>query len=233
MNRADAAQAHHKKVLEQDFRDLEYSVGSSIIYDPFEITVSVKDTDCVSAAIDIQNEGVDETCMTILNFASFNNPGGGYLTGAWAQEESLCAESDLYEILSSKKFEEYYVYNRKHINKGLYEDRAIFTPDVKFRRGDRTLYCNVLTCAAPNYNNAIANKVPHNVIVATYKRRLQFIYRILNKELQQVLIAGAWGCGVFGFPRDLSENLFRETATVDTVLAIPSSPNFKPRRSIC
>lgn len=237
MNRADAAQAHHKKVLEQDRGQIAQSVKESIIYDDYkeiEPKVWIEDTDCVSAMIDKQRE-YDETVITILNFASFYRPGGGYMSGAWAQEESLCSESNLWEILNDERFENYFSYNTGVAghSKGLYEHRAIFTPDVKFTRVERaTHYCNVLTCAAPNYKNAI-NKYSHDKIVEVYKERLKFIYNILNREHQSLLVAGAWGCGVFGFPRDISEKLFRETATVDTVLAIPSSPNFKPQRSIC
>lgn len=232
LERLNTARVHHNMILEQDRGQIAQSVQESVVYDDYkeiEPKVWIEDTDCVSAMIDKQRE-YDETAITILNFASFHEPGGGYISGAWAQEESLCSESNLWEILNDEKFDSYYGYNYKHHNDGLYEHRAIFTPDVKFTRiGFGPRYCNVLTCASPNYKNAIL-KHSHDKIVEVYKERLKFIYNILTRERQSLLVAGAWGCGVFGFPRDISEKLFRETATIDTILAIPSDPYFKPKR---
>lgn len=232
MTRREIALAHHRQVLEQDKGNIVYSVEHSVIYDDNVSSVSVRtqNMDCLTAALYLQEvEHIDESWMTILNFASFTQPGGGYLAGAMAQEESLCSESNLWEILNSQEFDLFYDYNSKHKNNGLYENRAIFTPDVMFTRDGKNCFCNVLTCASPNYNHAISCGISHDEIVEVYRNRLKFMYDILRKEYQGMFIAGAWGCGVFGFPRELSQQLFKEIATIDTVLAIPNDPKFKPR----
>ncbi len=47
-----------------------------------------------------------------LNFASAKNPGGGFLGGSRAQEESLAMASGLYWSLTAPQVEEYYAANR-------------------------------------------------------------------------------------------------------------------------
>ena len=53
---------------------------------------------------------------------------------AWAQEEALCSESNLYPILVTQK-ESFYDANRQYSRGGLYTDRSLFVPDVVFARG--------------------------------------------------------------------------------------------------
>lgn len=109
---------------------------------------------------------------TILNFASFKHPGGMFLEGSGAQEEALCHDSILYNVLSDKKLSSYYINNRKNTNNALYFNRALFSKDILFLKEEKKkiysvegspdyytkLYIkqkfNVLTCAAPNYKAA-------------------------------------------------------------------------------
>ena len=60
-----------------------------------------------------------EVKVGVLNFASAKNPGGGFITGAMAQEEALCQASSLYLQLKDSKM---YEYNRAMCSSGLYND---------------------------------------------------------------------------------------------------------------
>ena len=62
-----------------------------------------------------------------LNFASAKNPGGGFLSGSQAQEESLARASGLYATLCDQTG--YYEVNRR-CRTALYTNHAIYSPRV-------------------------------------------------------------------------------------------------------
>eukprot|EP01035_Chromulina_nebulosa_P065160 gene65160-89143_t len=68
-----------------------------------------------------------------LNFASAKNPGGGFLCGSQAQEESLARCSGLYA--SQMAHFEMYEINRR-INSCLYSYHMLYSPSVTVFRND-------------------------------------------------------------------------------------------------
>lgn len=135
--------------------------------------------------------------IAALNFASYKNPGGMFLKGSKAQEECLCHQSALYNILS--RFPNYYEENKKKLNRALYTDRAIYTPDVPFFTETNVFNCDIITCAAPNkyaaqkYKNVSDEENWYNLY-----NRIEFILDIAKVNGVDILIVGAFGCGVFG-----------------------------------
>jgi uncharacterized protein (TIGR02452 family) len=71
--------------------------------------------------------------IALLNFASARNPGGGFLSGSQAQEESLARASGLYAALS--RMTDYYGANRRS-QSALYTDHMIYSPLVPVFRDD-------------------------------------------------------------------------------------------------
>jgi uncharacterized protein (TIGR02452 family) len=61
--------------------------------------IEVVNVSTLSAARRLHDDGRD---VVALNFASARKPGGGFLTGARAQEESLCRASALYACLEGQ-----------------------------------------------------------------------------------------------------------------------------------
>jgi uncharacterized protein (TIGR02452 family) len=149
-------------------------------------------TDTVSALM----AHVDEGGRTaLLNFASYKHPGGGFMVGSRAQEESLCHESFLYNVL--KEFDKtYYEQNRGDLNLGLYKDRALYTPDVLFMKNNELKKCDVITCAAPNFSVA-CKRVTRGQNNTVLRDRVRFILEIAKIYHVDTFIVGAWGCGVF------------------------------------
>ena len=155
------------------------------------ITMSLVKTDSVSALFDYIGAGK----IALLNFASYKHPGGGFIKGSRAQEEALCQESFLYNVL--KEFEyNYYIENRNSLNNGLYRNRALYSPNIRFVREQGMKTCDVISCAAPNFSVA-KNSVSREVNNQALAERVRFILETIKEEQVDVFIAGAFGCGVF------------------------------------
>jgi uncharacterized protein (TIGR02452 family) len=136
-----------------------------------------------------------------LNFASAKNPGGGFLGGSQAQEESLARASGLYRML--ERYPEIYDANRVH-DSCLYLDHMIYSPRVPVFRDDddrlldRPYQVTFLTAPAVN-RGAVAKNEPENVprIAPTMLSRTEKLLSIAAIHGHDTLVLGAWGCGVF------------------------------------
>lgn len=165
-----------------------------------------------------------------LNFASYKNPGGAFMDGSCAQEESLCHESWLYNILARQT--DYYAWNKKHLNRGLYKDRALYTPDVVFSDCLNNAVADVLTCAAPN-RSIIVKGYTNFTEEENYKvlhDRILFISKICSLKKKDVLIHGAWGCGVFQQDPAVVAKLIHNTTwrgVKKIVLAVIDKPTYE------
>jgi len=137
----------------------------------------------------------------VLNFASAKNPGGGFLNGAQAQEESLARSSGLYKSLF--KCPEFYEYHRANRSL-LYSDRMIYSPGCPvFKKDDGTLLStsyivDFITSPAPNAGE-IEKKQPEDkgkITEVLYIRGAKLLSLAAYHECD-ALVLGAWGCGVF------------------------------------
>lgn len=148
-----------------------------------------------------------------LNFASAKNPGGGFLGGAQAQEESLARSSALYRCQLAQPA--HYARNRAH-RSALYLDLALFSPHVPFFRADdgawldRPVLASVITCAAPNAGALRQHgTLDPAVLEATLRRRAGLVLAIAAHHGIERLVLGAWGAGVFGNDPALVADAFR------------------------
>lgn len=129
-----------------------------------------------------------------LNFANGVSPGGGFLYGALAQEESLCRASALYQTLVGDPMYDF------HQKRGLPDstDWTIYSPDVPiFRNDDGTELdqpwtMSFLTSAAP-----VASMVGQPKSEKLLRQRIHRILAIASAYGYETLILGAWGCGAF------------------------------------
>ncbi|MFC4158358.1 TIGR02452 family protein [Chitinimonas lacunae] len=152
--------------------------------------------------------------VAALNFASAKHPGGGFLGGSQAQEESLARASALYPSLTRFQAPFYDFHQRKTL---LYSDRAIVSPDCPVFRDDNdhlleTPYAvTFITAAAPNAG-AIAQHEAESlsaVPTALAGRAAKVLALAADADIP-ALVLGAWGCGVFRNDPLLVANVFRQ-----------------------
>ena len=129
-----------------------------------------------------------------LNFANGVRPGGGFLTGARAQEEVLCRSSALYATLDGDPMYAAHAARPQPDS----TDWAILSPDVPVFRDDSGTALDVpwplsiLTCAAP-YAPTIGQPRAGDLLA----RRIQRVLAIARAYDYSALVLGAWGCGAF------------------------------------
>lgn len=148
--------------------------------------------------------------VCILNFASAKNPGGGFLRGSMAQEESICYVSTLYHSLIQSDM---YEINKKNPLNGIYNDIGIYTDEIcifKLFRDDvnyiEPVYPSVISCPAINKNHALKNDISEDHIYDKMCDRIRLIFEIAKTHNVDILILGAFGCGIFGNnPKDVKE----------------------------
>lgn len=168
--------------------------------------------------------------VTVLNFASATNPGGGVLRGSSAQEEALCRCSTLYPcLLGNDLWQSYYQMHRER-HDVTYTDACIYTPgvlviktDTNFPQRlprDKIYSVDVITCAAPNlhpqpnnymnpgYGNPV--RLTREQLRALHLQRARKILSVAAIHKTEVLILGAFGCGAFCNPPEVVAGAFRE-----------------------
>lgn len=191
--------------------------------------VTVLDASATQAILD-NGRGYAQFCdMAVLAFASFTNPGGGYIQGYLGQEATLCADSYLYNVLDKQR--KWYGENRRrNINCELYRNRALVVPAVRFDRNHVHAYADVIVAAAPNAKRARQEyRVGDDALLDALRDRIRFVLAICDELDREKLVLGAWGCDNNGFDAEAVAEIFRkELASGDfkvkqVFFAVPST----------
>lgn len=149
------------------------------------------------------------TKIGVLNFASAKNPGGGFLNGAMAQEESLAASGTLYRTLISH--EEYYRESRAHrsmmyLDYGIYSPGVTFFRDGSFRLTEEPVKASVLTLPAVNMGQVLLKGEDPGEAKRRMRRRMKLALAVFAEQKETDLVLGAYGCGVFrNDPREVAD----------------------------
>lgn len=200
-----------KRVVISD--NIAVATAKTRVFTPEALANIVNDTAShATTTFDVRNETtlnaakrlvVDHSWKEVmcLNFASAKNPGGGFLGGSEAQEESLARSSALYASLMAAPA--YYEVNRA-CGTALYTDHMILSPGVPVFRDDEGALLDepyeVAFITAPAVNaGAVSRNEPEHTdqIVPTMRRRIAKVLTLAAISGHKHLVLGAWGCGVF------------------------------------
>ncbi|CAF1288001.1 unnamed protein product [Adineta ricciae] len=165
---------------------------------------------------------VGEDHVGVLNFASAKNPGGGFLGGAQAQEESIARSSSLYMAITQDQFMDgFYSYHR-HGERGVYSHRMIYSPRITIFRNDNgyllplPYHVGIITCPAPNAG-VINDRIDSRNLMSERIKRVLYVFKAHKHD---TLLLGAFGCGVFKnnpydvalvFREQLESNLYKNS----------------------
>ncbi|OJJ18063.1 TIGR02452 family protein [marine bacterium AO1-C] len=192
----------------EDFKKEVYSERDVVMQDrSFDTVFEVTTETTLQAARRLFEEGHQD--IAVLNFASAKNPGGGFLGGSQAQEESLARSSALYPCL--EKHKSLYLANRKR-RTGLYSDHMIYSPQVPVFRDDDGDFLDApyplsfITSPAVNAGSVKENYPQElEMVEDTMLKRTEKVLSLAVSYQHPVLVLGAWGCGVFkNNPKDIA-----------------------------
>ena len=193
-----------------DFDTLENKSNLIIDKKRYNTIIEVTGESSIEAAIRLASE----KNVACLNFASAKNPGGGFLGGAQAQEESLARATGLYPCIN--QMHEMYEYNKK-LRTCIYSNYMIFSNQVPVIRDsndnllDNICEVSMITSHAVN-TGVIKRQEPSKIasIENVMRRRISMIFNIALVNQVETLILGAWGCGVFQNDPAIIAQLFAE-----------------------
>eukprot|EP00927_Polykrikos_kofoidii_P055960 TRINITY_DN50142_c0_g1_i1.p1 TRINITY_DN50142_c0_g1~~TRINITY_DN50142_c0_g1_i1.p1 ORF type:complete len:431 (-),score=69.03 TRINITY_DN50142_c0_g1_i1:197-1429(-) len=169
--------------------------------------VRIVERDMLAEAQDLHAQGLT---VAVLNMASQACPGGGYLTGAGAQEENLHRRSDAVRFTVGSRAKNY----------PIPEDACLVSKNVTVFRGTEKdgypflaapFKVTVLSCAAVRHPKLTVQREYFQQ--ATFKRMEKKVAAIVKgAESSQcdAVVLSAFGCGAFGNPPEIVANLFRK-----------------------
>lgn len=187
----------------------------------FETKFSVINADCIETAKVLGDAG-QNPC--VLNLASRQNPGGGVLGGAGAQEENIFRRSNLFmSLYQFAPYAEDYGIRRSKYSYPLDRNTGgIYSGNITvFRGSEKNGYCLLKNPFAVSFVSVPAINRPELVkrdnkyyitesLVEPTKEKIRTILRIAGKYNHDCLVLGAFGCGAFANPPNHMAELFRE-----------------------
>ncbi|KAJ6563955.1 hypothetical protein B0H19DRAFT_842004, partial [Mycena capillaripes] len=154
----------------------------------------------------------------VLNFASAEQPGGGFINGANAQEESISRSSTLYASLMTPTAQQFYTLHSADGREGFYTHAMVYSPHVvAFRTDDgewvQPMEIDVLTSPAVHAylvrKRASGAAIERDIRRAMRERMARILFLFERRKVLN-LILGSFGTGVFQNDVDVVAQIWAE-----------------------
>ena len=190
-----------------------------------KVSIEIRNEDSYNVALSLAaGDGQADERVAVLNMASHSNPGGGWLSGASAQEEALCYRSSLALSLHRR----YYPWKQR---------MGLYTPDVLVIRSDvpsghKILFPDVSAADLPVVSvlsiagircpdtKKVMQTTPKGAVERPiYKKqedrdltkdKMRLCLRMAAHNGHRKLVLGALGCGAFRNPKEEVAYCWRE-----------------------
>lgn len=164
--------------------------------------------------------------IAILNFASATRPGGGFLNGAQAQEESIARSSTLYPSLMTDSAQHFYQLHTRDRNRGFYHHAMVYTPSVVILKDDAGNWTSpfevdVLTSAAVNAGD-VRKRIKDESELAEIEKPIEYVMKermarilfLFEQQGAKNIVLGSFGTGVFQNDVEVIARIWAELLTV-------------------
>jgi uncharacterized protein (TIGR02452 family) len=206
------------KFINLNYEKIKYSIENTIVYNYVETDKLFRDCDdsvytTKHCDVEIINKDTftvainlvrDNFNPLILNLANRFHPGGGYLNGAAAQEESLCRRSSLPLVIDSKEIKKMYPFPKSG---AIYSPKILIIKDNKYNPLDEPIEVSIITAAAPRCSTSKdciispdGERLLNKELEAEITRTISTILKIGIIHGHDSIILGAIGCGAFNNP---------------------------------
>ena len=197
----------------------------------FETKFSVINSDCLEAAQLLLNSGFNPC---VLNMANRQNPGGGVLKGAGAQEENIFRRTNLFMSLYQfiQYANDYGIERNKNsypLNRdtgGVYSGKiTVFRASEKngYRLLNSPFKLSFVSVPAINRPELVKKDNQYYIVeplIEPTKEKIRSILRIAGKYEHDCLVLSAFGCGAFGNPPTHVAKLFKKVFSEDEFLGV-------------
>mmetsp|Transcript_25264 Transcript_25264/g.41579 ORF Transcript_25264/g.41579 Transcript_25264/m.41579 type:complete len:383 (+) Transcript_25264:96-1244(+) len=176
--------------------------------------ISVIKGDCLETALWLRR--TDPSCNpAVLVMASRSHPGGGFESGAGAQEENLCRRTNLWQALLSVQDQCYpipeyggiYTKNALVIRKGE-ESGYTFLPQPEL-----ISFFNVAAINSPSTEPCKTRPNERRLckkMVGIYRKKIATMLNIALDQGHDTVVLSAFGCGAYGNPPRHMAEIFKE-----------------------